>query len=124
MNINEDCIRHDLYAATSFNLTHEHLRLLRNANVSWDERMSGAPVVDAKRPYGSSDVAKDVALLLDWTWDGEDLSPAMVDRAERLHSETALALQICLSLGTFRAGQYERDLTYGRREWRLVKEAL
>lgn len=120
MNINEDCIRHDLYAATSFNLTHEHLTLLRNANVVWVQSMRGAPAVDPKRPYGNSDMAKDVARLLEWTWDGEDMSDAMVERAERLHSETALAMQICLSLGTFKAGRYERAAGYGEREWRLV----
>ena len=120
MNINEDCIRHDLYAATSFNLTHEHLTLLRNANVVWGPGENGAPAVDPKRPYGNGDVAKDVARLLEWTWDGEDMSDAMVERAERLHSETALAMQICLSLGTFKAGRYERAAGYGEREWRLV----
>lgn len=124
MNINEDCIRHDLYAATSFSLTYEHLTLLRNANVGWWGRDCGAPAVDAKVPYGVGGVANDIARLLEWTWDGDEMSDAMVERAERLHSETAVALQICLSLGTFKAGQYERDLTYGRRGWRLVKEAL
>lgn len=124
MNINEECIRHDLYAATSFNLTHDHLTLLRNANVVWEPGDCGAPAVDAKRPYGNGDVAKDVARLLEWTWDGEEMSDAMVERAERLHSETALALQICLSLGTFKTGRYERAPGYGEREWRLVKETL
>lgn len=123
MDINEDCIRHDIYAATSFSLTHEHLTLLRNANVVLETGECGAPAVDSKRPYGNGDVAKDVALLLDWTWDGEDLSPAMVERAERLHSETALALQICLSLGAFKAGRYERATGYGERKWRLVVAA-
>lgn len=123
MTINADRIQRDLYAATSFNLTLDHLLLLRHANIVWDERMCGAPAVDAKRPYGGGDVAKDVARLLEWTWDGEEMSDAMVERAERLHSETALALQICLSLGAFRAGRYERAAGYGEREWRLVKEA-
>ncbi len=122
MNINEDCIRHDLYAVTSFTLTHEHLTLLRNANVEWEEGECGAPGIDPKRPYGNGDVAKDVARLLEWTMDGEEMSDAMRDRAERLHSETALALQICLSLAQFKAGRYERASGYGEREWRLVKE--
>lgn len=122
MTINANEVQRGLYAATSFNLTRDHLMLLRNANVVWEPGECGAPAVDSKRPYGNGDVAKDVALLLDWTWDGEDLSPAMVDRAECLHSETALALQICLSLGTFKAGRYERAAGYGEREWRLVRE--
>lgn len=123
MNINEDCIRHDLYAATSFNLTHEHLRLLRNATVVWEPGECGAPAVDPKRPYGNGNVAKDVARLLEWTWDGDEMSDAMADRAERLHAETALALQICLSLGQFKVGRYERAAGYGEREWYLVQEA-
>lgn len=123
MTINADNIQRELWDATSFNLTHEHLTLLRNANVAWEDGECGAPAVDTKRPYGNGDVAKDVARLLEWTWDGEDMSDAMVERAERLHSETALALQICLSLGQFKAGRYERAAGYGEREWQLVREA-
>lgn len=122
MNINEDCIRHDLCAATSFTLTHGHLTLLRNANVMWVPSMRGGPAIDPKRPYGGSDMAKDVASLLEWTWDGDEMSDAMVERAERLHSETALALQICLSMGQFKAGRYERVGGYLGQQWSLVKE--
>lgn len=121
MTIDSGNIRRDLYAATSFMLTQEHLTLLRNANVTWDDGECGAPVVDPKRPYGNGNVAKDVARLLEWTMDGDEMSDAMAERAERLHSETALALQVCLSLGTFKTGRYERAGGYGEREWRLVE---
>lgn len=123
MAIDTNIVQRDLYATTSFSLTHEHLTLLRNANVVWEPGECGAPAVDSKRPYGNGDVAKDVARLLEWTWDGEEMSDAMVERAERLHSETALALQIYLSLGHFKAGRYERAAGYGSRDWRLVEVA-
>lgn len=123
MTINANAVQRDIYAATSFNLTNEHLTLLRNANVIWEEGECGAPAVDTKRPYGNGNVAEDVARLLEWTMDGDEMSDAMVDRAERLHSETALALQICLSLGQFKAGRYERAVGYGERKWRLVVAA-
>lgn len=122
MTIYASDVRRDLYAATSFTLTHEHLTLLRNANVIWVPSMRGGPAIDPKRPYGGSNMAKDIASLLEWTWDGDEMSDAMVARAERLHSETALALQICLSLGQFKAGRYERPGGYLGQQWSLVKE--
>jgi hypothetical protein len=39
---------------TRFTVTDDHLRLLRRACVSWDQAEFGAPEVDCKRPYGSS----------------------------------------------------------------------
>jgi len=34
-----------------FELKEEHLKLLRNMNVSWDECEFGAPAIDCKKPY-------------------------------------------------------------------------
>jgi precorrin-6A/cobalt-precorrin-6A reductase len=51
---------------TEFTVTEDHLTLLRHARVSWDEAEYGSPSIDAKRPYGWSDVEGSIAQLLDW----------------------------------------------------------
>lgn len=47
-----------------FELKEEHLKLLRNVCVYWDDCEFGAPAVDCKKPYGSSNVYKDMAKIL------------------------------------------------------------
>jgi hypothetical protein len=47
-----------------FTVTDEHLRLLRRAYVGWDEIEFGAPEINAKRPYGNSNVYGDIAEIL------------------------------------------------------------
>jgi hypothetical protein len=97
-----------------FTITDDHLRLLRRANVSWDETEFGAPEIDCKRPYGNCDVLRDIAEILeipDSEWVGEDMDPlpGYEQRFLRLHVETAVALQIALSTGEFRTGRYMRE---------------
>jgi hypothetical protein len=96
-----------------FTVTDEHLRLLRRAYVGWDETEFGAPGINAKRPYGNSDVYGDIAEILglvDGEWQDEvqeDWPPPELEwRFLRLHVETAIALQIALATGEFRAGPY------------------
>jgi len=45
-------------------ITKEHLILLKNMNVGWQECEQGAPEIDPKRPYGNSDVEGDICELL------------------------------------------------------------
>jgi hypothetical protein len=98
-----------------FTVTDEHLRLLRRAHVGWDEIEFGAPEINAKRPYGNSNVYGDIAEILglvDGAWQDEveeDWPPPELEwRFLRLHVETAIALQIALATGEFRAGPYVR----------------
>lgn len=42
----------------------DHLVLLRHAHWSWDPTEFGSTAMDAKRPYGNSDVEDDLAGLL------------------------------------------------------------
>ena len=41
-----------------------HLKLLKELNISWDGCEFGGPCVDPKRPFGNSDVYKDMAEIL------------------------------------------------------------
>lgn len=102
-----------VYRIKEFTVTDEHLRLLRSAHVFWDEAEFGAPSINPKRPYGNSNVFGDIAKILDvpdGEWADEYLKPSLDAewRFLRLHVETAIALQIALATGEFRAGRYVR----------------
>ena len=98
-----------------FTVTEEHIKLLRNAYVKWDDCEFGAPAIDCKRPYGNSSVLYDVAEILgykrmgeDWSWPSQEL----YDKLNRLHKETLTALQIFLSIGIMEPGYY-KSTDYG-----------
>jgi hypothetical protein len=113
----------------SFQLTKDHIKLLRSAWVGWDHGEFGAPAIDCKRPYGNSDVYHDIAEILDEPVhpdENGDLPDWFLKRADRLHQETRTALQIILATGEFKTGLYEAS-DYGR-DWKfvspLIKEEL
>jgi hypothetical protein len=86
----------------TFKLTKDHITLLSNMLVEWDDCETGAPAIDPKRPYGNSNVATDIAELLGVKPDGDgdyegDLSEDQEERLLKLHKETETALQIVLS---------------------------
>lgn len=98
-----------------FEIKEEHIKLLRKANVRYDEYTEfGAPLIDPKRPYGNSDVYNDIAEILSIKRrnieDGmKCFSPSQEKRMLDLHKETAMALQIILCVGVFEPGLYESE---------------
>jgi hypothetical protein len=123
-----DKIYDSLRRLREFTVTGDHLKLLRHMQVCWLRmELTGAPVIQNKRPYGmNSAVAEDVAQILqapdsDYqrTEDGSKgyLRPEAWERYLRLHVETAVALQIALATGEFRAGRYKRTGPAWRAEW-------
>ena len=108
-----------------FELTEDHIKLLRSAYVTWCYEEWGAPQIDPKRPYGDSSIARDVAEILGWELEGEeDGEPALSDRqhtrALELHEQTEVALQIVLRTGSFEPGLHEAS-KYGQ-DWHKVTE--
>jgi hypothetical protein len=105
-----------------FEVTEKHIKLLKRAYVEWLEIESGAPAIDPKRPYGNSDVVKDVAEILglepiidrygEKTWTHEQGK-----LCEKLHRETEYALQIFLCMGEIKPGVYIQKDKYNTREW-------
>ena len=94
-----------------FTVTEEHLALLREFCVGWNDAEYGAPEVNPKRPYGNSSGASDVHEVLT----GEtnyDLDEDREKYCNRVHRETEYALEICLRVGEFKAG------TFARRQYR------
>lgn len=101
-----------------FTLTKDHIKLLRNFYVGWQDCETGAPEIDTKRPYGNSDVWNDIHEILT----GHCLPQfhdEIVERYLKLHRETEIALQIILSTGKFKAGTYESESWTN--DWKLVK---
>ncbi len=100
-----------------FNLTKEHIVLLRNAYVRWDDCEYGAPAIDSKYPYGDSMVLQSIAELLNVPYDEENgLDGATEDKLAKLHQETETALQIILKTGSFIPGVYVAKNHY---DWEL-----
>lgn len=103
----------------TFDITEEHLKLLRRAYVRWEDCEFGAPSIDCKRPYGNSDVLNDIAEIIDpngWNAVDQDSDSAIdrywaanEERLRKLHAETEIVLQIGLTTGAFKAGRYERE---------------
>lgn len=91
----------------TFEVTAEHVKLLRAANVSWDRCEFGAPAIDCKRPYGNSNAFGDIAEILGIEPDGnEEFSLEQEIYMDRVHKGTKTALQIFLATGEMRAGHY------------------
>ena len=108
-------------------LTDDHVALLRHANVWWCRAEYGAPGIDPKRPYGNSSVEADICAILGWDPGAvdEDGDPAWTkeQRAEshRIHGETETALQVVLATGRFEPGWYEAGAYTD--DWRAVTDA-
>lgn len=85
--------------AATFHLCAEHVTLLRHQS-DRDPH--------AKRPYGSSDVPRDVACILNWHTDVDE-DPVAREGARELHHETGTALEVILSAGTTAPGVYHQD---------------
>ena len=112
----------------SFTVTDEHLKLLRRANVDWDDCEFGAPAIDCKRPYGNGDVlltsVKSSAISLST---GIRMMTAITTRRSRttsleLHAQTGVVLQIALATGEFKPGPV--CLRQVPRNWRAGPSGL
>lgn len=82
-----------------FEVTEDHLKLLKHSHIIWRASEYGAPAIDPKRPYGNTSVESDIAEILEWDkYDNE--------RAEKIHRELETVLQIVLVTQTFEPGLY------------------
>lgn len=102
-----------------FNLTDDHIKLLRQMCVGWQDCETGAPEIDPKRPYGNSYVAGDIHEILAGVNGDYELTEEEEAAYLRLHGETACALQIVLTTGEWAPGHYVAD-DY-RNNWRRDK---
>ena len=109
-----------------FELTEDHVRLIRRFNIWWDDgAYEGSPAVDAKRPFGNGDWVSDVAEIIGLKKveadDGETYWPKGTrSKCETLYKELDKALQVVLAAGSFEPGTYVSD-SY-RDNWRRCAE--
>lgn len=102
-----------------FELTEEHIKLLRRMRAEWGYGEAGAPAINPKRPYGNGDHIGDIADILgiEERYDPKtgEFRDDLYERLQKLHKETEHALAILLRFGTVEPGRY-RSTRYGL-EW-------
>ena len=115
---------YELSRRTEFTVQHEHLTLLRNSYIGYNNYTEfGAPRVDPKRPYGNSDVYLDIAEILGIEADGTDeygdpvFSETQQESMHRTHFEMMLVLQILTANLSITPGRY-RKTTIDPISWR------
>jgi hypothetical protein len=101
-----------------FNLTENHIKLLRNMYVGWSYCEYGAPEIDPKRPYGNSSVAYDIHEILTGQRPDE-LDDDLQEEYYKIHRQTETALEIILRTGKFQPGTYTTSSSY-KRDWKLI----
>lgn len=80
-----------------FLVTYDHIQLLLNSYVYWDDCEFGAPGIDPKRPFGNSDVEKDYEEITGKTFD------------YRVYKQLETCLQILIDNLSIHAGLYRYD---------------
>lgn len=109
-----------------FTLTEDHIKLLENTYIEWSDDENGAPSINCKQPYGSSNVAYDIAVILGWKMNldeegYEELSSEQLYQADKIHRETQTALEIVLRTKSFIPGNYEKEHSHSiNSDWILV----
>ena len=103
-----------------FEVKEYHLKLIKRLNFSgWDGCEFGAPAIDCKRPFGNSDVYRDIFDILGLDYDTEKYDsvddylsafPANKRYLDNIYfNELPIALQILTSNLGIELGVYERE---------------
>lgn len=114
MNYREAGIRDIEDGKIEFEVLPEHVKLLRNARVVWNDEGVGAPMIDVRRPYGTTAAMGDARDILDYHEDPVQLL--------QWHRGTAVALAIAIKTGKWKPGIYRCDkYDYNWTEYRPPK---
>lgn len=90
-----------------FTITNDHLKLIQRINFNFnDNSCNGGLCQSTKRPYGNSDMCKDIAYILNWELTDKELSEEQMKMALKLHEELYYALNICCQFREFKTGRY------------------
>lgn len=95
---------------TQFTITENHIKLLKRMYVDWDDCEYGAPCINPKRPYGNSDVQTDI----------KEITGLKGMKAEIIHKEMQIVLQIICTIGKIETGLYTRNNEYDIHSWEKV----
>ena len=104
-----------------FELKVEHIKLLREANINWDDCEFGAPCIDPKRPFGNSDVYGDIVNILGMPKVDDRNYEKVQEQLYLLHKDLETALEIILHNQTFKPGIYYKKDKYSD-EWTFKGE--
>ena len=97
-----------------FVLKEDHIKLLKrlciNEPSTWDE----VPEIDSKRPYGNSDIDRDVCEIISEDHrkineEDSGYSPELLNKIQNLQKEIGVALQIFLKNAKIDPGEYVCD---------------
>lgn len=99
---------------TLFTITSDHIKLLKNAHIGWDDCEFGAPAIDCKRPYGNSYVFGDIADILGIEREPDEYGDLeFSDEQEsymlKVHSELQTVLQILTQTCDIHHGVWKYD---------------
>lgn len=109
-----------------FQVTSSHIKLLKNLYVSWGYDEFGAPCIDPKRPFGNSNVYKDMLDIFGIDY-GESVDkflethPKHKERLDNLYKDLENCLQILLIDLSIQEGWYEQQ-NYSSRSWVYIGE--
>lgn len=108
----------------TFEVTEDHIKLLKRSNTSWTTTEYGAPMMDPKRPYGNSNVERDMAKILDREIFDPKTGDRIDDKAQdlyKIHKQMETVLQILFdnARSGIETGTYERQ-KYGG-SWQKVE---
>lgn len=99
----------------TFEVKEEHIKLIQEMYIDYSDWAEfGAPMVNPKRPYGNSNVYRDIAEILEIPlpdfeedeWFTDEQEELMLD----LHKGTAEALQILAQHLKLEVGKYEQSM--------------
>ena len=115
-------------AKEKFTVTEEHIKLLKNSYISWNDGEFGAAGINTKKPYGNGNVLSDLAELLDipnnkrHEDDDAYYKPQDLERIENVHREIETVLQILVTNCTdgLKTGTYIKD-EYGV-SWKFFRK--
>ena len=93
----------------TFTLTENHIKLLQN--LYWDQHQDvewGAPGACPKRPYGNSNMPRDVCEILGWEMPeyGTAHYDEVAGQATELHQDLGHALEIIMMRKSFETGTF------------------
>ena len=112
---------------TKFEITNDHLILLKNAEWCWDDCEYGSPEIDCKRPFGnSSGIEVDMVRMLEGQlfvdqYGDEHISKEQSQYVQKIYRELKTVLEICCATLSFLPGVYTRTNDYSK-DWKYDNE--
>lgn len=107
-------------------VTENHLRLLKNLYIGWDDTEFGAPCIDPKRPFGNSNVFSDMAEILGFELADDEKQPDLYrkqcDSLLKGYYELQDCLQILCTNLKLESGKYVLENEYDVKNWRKVND--